>query len=138
QQLKEGRTAHGNSGARGQPPREGGRTHSGSRRGPRRGGRPSGQGDRRPARVGRTDPRGGGRGMMAVPSILVVEDEPAIMELLRVNLADAGYDVRVAPDAESAQRDIARSPPSLVLLDWMLPGKSGLVLAKELRSDART
>jgi two-component system, OmpR family, phosphate regulon response regulator PhoB len=71
-------------------------------------------------------------------SILVVEDEPAIMELLRVNLADAGYDVRVTADAEAAQREIAKSPPSLVLLDWMLPGKSGLALAKELRGDART
>ena len=72
------------------------------------------------------------------PSILVVEDEPAIRELLRVNLADAGYAVREAPDAESAQREIRDALPHLVLLDWMLPGKSGLVLAKELRADART
>ncbi|MDH5245800.1 MAG: phosphate regulon transcriptional regulator PhoB [Betaproteobacteria bacterium] len=72
------------------------------------------------------------------PSILVVEDEPAIRELLRVNLADAGYDVREAPDAESAQRAISRALPHLVLLDWMLAGKSGLVLARELRGDART
>jgi two-component system phosphate regulon response regulator PhoB len=75
---------------------------------------------------------------MAVTSILVVEDEPAIMELLRVNLADAGYDVRTVEDAEAAQREIARAMPSLVLLDWMLPGKSGLALARELRSDTRT
>ena len=73
-----------------------------------------------------------------MPSILVVEDEPAIMELLRVNLADAGYDVRAVADAEAAEREIARTAPSLVLLDWMLPGKSGLAFAKELRSDART
>jgi len=72
------------------------------------------------------------------PSILVVEDEPAIRELLRVNLADAGYDVREAPDAESAQRAISHALPHLVLLDWMLAGKSGLVLARELRGDART
>jgi two-component system phosphate regulon response regulator PhoB len=71
-------------------------------------------------------------------SILVVEDEPAILELLRVNLADAGYEVRAAPDAESAQRRLQEALPDLLLLDWMLPGKSGLVLAKELRSDART
>ncbi len=70
-------------------------------------------------------------------SILVVEDEPAIRELLRVNLVDAGYEVRAAPDAESAQRELARTLPSLLLLDWMLPGKSGLALAKELRGDAR-
>jgi two-component system phosphate regulon response regulator PhoB len=71
-------------------------------------------------------------------SVLVVEDEPAILELLRVNLVDAGYEVRAAPDAETAQRQLKESLPSLLLLDWMLPGKSGLVLAKELRGDART
>jgi two-component system phosphate regulon response regulator PhoB len=76
--------------------------------------------------------------MVSVASILVVEDEPAIMELLRVNLADAGYDVRAVPDAEAAGREIARAVPTLVLLDWMLPRKSGLAFARELRSDART
>jgi two-component system phosphate regulon response regulator PhoB len=70
-------------------------------------------------------------------TILVVEDEPAIRELLRVNLVDAGYEVRAAPDAESAQQELAHALPSLLLLDWMLPGKSGLALAKELRGDAR-
>jgi two-component system phosphate regulon response regulator PhoB len=73
-----------------------------------------------------------------MPSVLVVEDEPAILELLRVNLVDAGYEVRAAPDAESAQRFIKEALPTLLLLDWMLPGKSGLALAKELRADART
>ena len=72
------------------------------------------------------------------PSVLVVEDEPAIQELLRVNLVDAGYEVRAAPDAESAQRELNEALPSLLLLDWMLPGKSGLSLAKELRGDTRT
>jgi two-component system phosphate regulon response regulator PhoB len=72
------------------------------------------------------------------PSVLVVEDEPVILELLRVNLVDAGYEVREAPDAETAQRRLKESLPTLLLLDWMLPGKSGLVLAKELRGDART
>jgi two-component system phosphate regulon response regulator PhoB len=71
------------------------------------------------------------------PSILVVEDEPAIRELLRVNLVDAGYEVRMAADAESAQRELATALPALLLLDWMLPGKSGLALAKELRGDPR-
>ncbi len=73
-----------------------------------------------------------------MPSILVVEDEPAIKELLRVNLADAGYDVCAVADAEAAEREIEKAIPSLVLLDWMLPGKSGLTFAKELRGDART
>jgi len=72
------------------------------------------------------------------PTILVVEDEPAIRELLAVNLADAGYDVRTAEDAESARRMLDGELPDLVLLDWMLPGLSGLAFAKQLRSDART
>ncbi len=72
------------------------------------------------------------------PTILVVEDEPAILELLNVNLADAGYAVRSAPDAESAQAQLKQALPDLLLLDWMLPGQSGLALAKELRADART
>jgi len=72
------------------------------------------------------------------PTILVVEDEPAILELLRVNLADAGYDVRAAPDAEGATEKLKEGLPDLVLLDWMLPGLSGLAFAKQLRGDART
>jgi two-component system, OmpR family, phosphate regulon response regulator PhoB len=72
------------------------------------------------------------------PSVLVVEDEPAIQELLRVNLVDAGYEVRAALDAESAQRELNAALPTLLLLDWMLPGKSGLTLAKELRASTRT
>ena len=72
------------------------------------------------------------------PNVLVVEDEPAIRELLRVNLVDAGYDVRCVPDAESAYDEIRNALPDLLLLDWMLPGKPGLALARELRSDART
>src|SRR6185437_5894356 len=72
------------------------------------------------------------------PTILVVEDEPAIVELLRVNLVDAGYDVREAPDAETAQRSINEALPELVLLDCMLPGQSGLTLARQLRRDPRT
>jgi two-component system phosphate regulon response regulator PhoB len=76
--------------------------------------------------------------MSSNASILVVEDEPAIMELLRVNLADAGYDVRAVADAEAAEREIARAVPTLVLLDWMLPRKSGLAFARELRTNTRT
>jgi two-component system phosphate regulon response regulator PhoB len=73
-----------------------------------------------------------------MPTILVVEDEPAILELIRVNLQDAGYEVKGAPDAESAQAFLRDALPDLVLLDWMLPGQSGLALAKQLRADART
>src|SRR3954463_4562326 len=79
------------------------------------------------------------RGSTAVmPTILVVEDEPAIMELLKVHLVDAGYDVKEATDAEAAQAAIKEALPDLMLLDWMLPGQSGLALAKQLRADSRT
>jgi len=73
-----------------------------------------------------------------MPTIMVVEDEPAILELLKVNLVDAGYEVKGAADAESAQRMLKEVLPDLLLLDWMLPGQSGLALAKQLRADART
>ena len=71
-------------------------------------------------------------------SILVVEDEPAIQELLRLTLGEAGFDVHAVADAEGAHAEIRRALPDLVLLDWMLPGQSGLALARTLRADART
>jgi two-component system phosphate regulon response regulator PhoB len=73
-----------------------------------------------------------------MPSILVVEDEPAIQELLRVNLEDAGFAVRTVADAETALTQIKQALPDLLLLDWMLPGQSGLALARGLRGEART
>ena len=79
-----------------------------------------------------------GRAMAIAPTILAVEDEPAILELLRVNLVDAGYEVRAAADAETAQSMLKEALPDLVLLDWMLPGQSGLAFAKQIRADART
>ena len=72
------------------------------------------------------------------PTVLVVEDEPAILELIKVNLVDAGYSVQSAPDAETAQALLRASLPDLLLLDWMLPGRSGLAFARELRASART
>jgi len=71
-------------------------------------------------------------------TILVVEDEPAIQTLIAVNLKRAGHEVVGALDAESAQRRINEALPDLILLDWMLPGMSGLELARRLRGDART
>ena len=73
-----------------------------------------------------------------MPVVMVVEDEPAILELLKVNLLDAGYEVREAPDAESAHRLLKEALPDLLLLDWMLPGQSGLAFARQLRADVRT
>jgi len=71
-------------------------------------------------------------------TILVVEDEPAIAELLAVNLGFAGHRVMRAPDAETAERLIDQELPDLILLDWMLPGMSGVKLAKRLREQERT
>ena len=71
-------------------------------------------------------------------SVLVVEDESAIAELVAINLRHAGFEVTVAADADQAQTAVDRVLPDLVLLDWMLPGQSGIVLAKRWRSDART
>jgi two-component system phosphate regulon response regulator PhoB len=69
--------------------------------------------------------------------ILVVEDEPAIQEVLKFNLGLHGHDVVLAGDAESALRLMQGALPDLVLLDWMLPGMSGIDLAKRLRADPR-
>ena len=70
--------------------------------------------------------------------ILVVEDESAIAELIAINLRHAGFEVAVAADADAAQAAIDRILPELVLLDWMLPGQSGVQLARRWRADART
>jgi two-component system, OmpR family, phosphate regulon response regulator PhoB len=70
--------------------------------------------------------------------VLVVEDESAIAELIAVNLKHAGFDVTLAADAVAAQQALDRVLPDLVLLDWMLPGQSGLELARRWRTQART
>jgi len=70
--------------------------------------------------------------------ILVVEDEAAIAELVAINLRHAGHEVTLCRDAESALQSVDRVLPDLVLLDWMLPGQSGLALAKGWRASART
>lgn len=69
--------------------------------------------------------------------ILVVEDEPAIRELVAVNLRHSGYLVDGVDSAEAARESIARALPDLIVLDWMLPGESGIDLAKALRADPR-
>jgi two-component system phosphate regulon response regulator PhoB len=70
--------------------------------------------------------------------VLVVEDEPAIAELISLNLRHAGHEVAMAETAEQAQSAVDRALPDLVVLDWMLPGESGLALARRWRADART
>lgn len=71
-------------------------------------------------------------------NILVVEDEPAIQELLALNITQAGHNAIRALSVEAAQ-DLMRSTiPDLILLDWMLPGMNGLEFARLLKSDALT
>jgi two-component system phosphate regulon response regulator PhoB len=70
--------------------------------------------------------------------ILVVEDEAAIAELVAINLRHAGHEVTVAADAQQAQIEVDAVLPDLVVLDWMLPGQSGLGLARQWRDAART
>lgn len=74
---------------------------------------------------------------MAV-SILLVEDDLAIREMLRLPLNRAGYDLREAGDVRSARTDLLQEPPDLVLLDWMLPDISGLDWARELKASPVT
>jgi two-component system phosphate regulon response regulator PhoB len=73
-----------------------------------------------------------------IPRILAVEDEPPIQELLKTFLASAGFDLDVAGTAEAGMELITRELPELILIDWMLPGMSGIQLIKKLRDDPRT
>ena len=70
--------------------------------------------------------------------ILVVEDEPAIAELIAINLRHAGFEVTVAGDSEAAQDAVDGVLPALVVLDWMLPGRSGYSLVRQWRAAPRT
>ena len=76
--------------------------------------------------------------MRHLARILVVEDEPAIAELIAVNLRHGGFVPVLAEDAPSAQRSVDEVLPDAILLDWMLPGQSGLQLARHWRKEART
>ena len=71
-------------------------------------------------------------------TILVVEDEPGIQELISYGLRQAGHETFCAGDAEQAMKIVNDVLPDLVLLDWMLPGMSGIELAKILRRASRT
>lgn len=69
--------------------------------------------------------------------ILVVEDEPAMVELLRYNLESEGFDVASAPDGEEAIMAIEEQSPDMVLLDWMIPKVSGIEICRRLRRDQK-
>lgn len=71
-------------------------------------------------------------------SILVVEDEPAIQELLALNITQAGHTPLRAISAEHAQELMRATIPDLILLDWMLPGMSGIEFARKLKGDNST
>ena len=76
--------------------------------------------------------------MKNLPRVLVVEDEPSIAELIAVNLRHNGFQPVWAEDGVAAQRELDAVLPDVILLDWMLPGQSGLALARKWRGDART
>lgn len=71
-------------------------------------------------------------------TILVVEDEPSVRDMIGLTLEQAGYDWTSAGDVSEARAKLADYAPSLVLLDWMLPGISGLDYARELRRSEAT
>ena len=75
---------------------------------------------------------------MRKPRVLIVEDEAAIAELIAVNLRHNGFDPVWVEGGEAAQREIDAVLPDVILLDWMLPGASGVQLAKQWRSHARS
>ena len=75
--------------------------------------------------------------MRTLPRILIVEDEPAIAELIAVNLRHNGFRPIWAMDSTSAQCELDAVLPDVILLDWMLPDVAGTVLARRLRADAR-
>jgi two-component system, OmpR family, phosphate regulon response regulator PhoB len=72
------------------------------------------------------------------PRILVVEDETALVEILRYNLEKEGFDVAAAGDGEEALAAITEHTPDLIILDWMLPLVSGLEICRQLRRKAET
>ena len=76
--------------------------------------------------------------MRHLPGVLIVEDEPAIAELISVNLRHSGFRPVWAIDSLTAQAELDAVLPDVILLDWMLPGESGLILAKRWRTHPRT
>jgi len=70
--------------------------------------------------------------------VLIVEDEPAIQDLLSLNLRHAGFRPLMAADVASARTQLDQALPDLMLLDWMLPDLSGIEFARKLRADPRT
>ncbi|MAN76605.1 phosphate regulon transcriptional regulator PhoB [Pelagibacterium flavum] len=72
------------------------------------------------------------------PQVLVVEDEADLVELLRYNLEAEDFSVATAEDAEEAMLRIAENTPDIILLDWMLPGTSGIEICRRIRARTDT
>ena len=72
------------------------------------------------------------------PSVLIVEDETALVELLRYNLEQSGFKVVVAGDGEEALASVQEDVPDIILLDWMLPLMSGIEVCRQLRRQTST
>lgn len=72
------------------------------------------------------------------PYVLIVEDEPGIVEMLRYNLEAADFETEVAWDGDEALVALAERQPDIVLLDWMLPGVSGIEVCRQIRRRRET
>lgn len=75
---------------------------------------------------------------MATATVLIVDDEPDIREIIRFALESAHFDTLEAGHADEARKSILAGNPDLILLDWMLPGRSGLELAQQLKQNPKT
>jgi len=75
---------------------------------------------------------------MSTPTVLIVEDESAVREMLRFALQQHNLNVQEAVETIAAERLIAQNPPDLILLDWMLPGKNGIEFARQLKCKPET
>jgi DNA-binding response OmpR family regulator len=73
-----------------------------------------------------------------ISRILVVDDDPDMVELVRLALTDAGFSVRTAANGQEALRKARRSPPDLVVLDLLLPGLNGFSVCEQLRLNPAT
>ena len=73
-----------------------------------------------------------------IAKVLVVEDEPAVRELICFSLKNAEFECNEASNAETAQQLLNKSPPNVIIMDWMLPGKSGIELTRELKTQSTT
>src|SRR5947209_1313678 len=79
-----------------------------------------------------------GQGRSTVLRILLVDDDPALLKLLRTTFEVADVDVTEAEDADGARRHIRRAHPSVIVLDVNMPGTNGLDLCRELKGDPKT